>query len=305
MLELTPQQFGLLEERAEESLRALALPLRPEILVRLTEETRSHTARAEGWGRLVAEDGATAGILIHAINSLLPPQRPPARSAHEAFAYLGARQTARLLGSLLRRQAFGHAPCEAAAEIQRGGMRLALALGFLGGALGIVAHDQAHTFGLLRDLGQAVLACRHSLYAQSMAEVGSADAAAWIEHEKRHFGADHAVIGGVLARKWLLPEAMSEAILWHHAEFVLTLDVPPIRPEAVRLIALGIIGDRVLRHYAAQEPYLHRSGAIEDALRSLGTTERALAQMETEVCALLAAADGRAMPTMRLQPLRA
>jgi HD-like signal output (HDOD) protein len=304
MLDLTQQQFAALEERAEETVRALALPLPPEILERLRVEAPAAAPDRVRLEALLGESGLTAGVVMHAVNAVLPETILPARSVQEACAYLGVHPTARLFAGLLRRNAFSQSPCEAAADLQRRSSRFAVVLGFVAGALRLVARDQAHLFGLLRDLGQAVLACRHPDYLERMQTAPAGDATAWIEHEKRQFGADHAVIGGVLARNWLLPEPLGEAELWHHAESVLALETPPIRVEAARLIALGMVGDRILQRCGANEPHPLTTGR-EQALRWLETTERELAPIEAEACALLAAAEGRALPTMRLQPLRA
>ena len=95
-----------------------------------------------------------------------------------------------------------------------------------------IDRDEAHTFGLFRDAGDRRtdlplprLRFGHEPVSKPVPSART-DA-----RESERFGADHAVIGAVLARDWQLPEEMSDAILWHHADFVLGAGAPPI-PDA-------------------------------------------------------------------------
>ncbi|MGH8637226.1 MAG: HDOD domain-containing protein [Burkholderiales bacterium] len=299
---MTQPEFARLEERAEAIVRTLALPPCPEILAEIAREMRVEAPNVRKIGDLVTRDAAASAGIVKTVNSAGYGLRSAARSVQQAIGYLGLDRTALLLAGLLLREAFPHSERPAMARFWQASAHLALVAGFLGRVLGVAHREEAYTFGLFRDVGSAVLICRYSDYDSVTA--ACPDGASVTDHEKAHFGVDHAVIGAVLARDWHLPEEMSDAILWHHADFVLALDAPPIRLEAVRLIALGVLSDRVLDRCRGEPSNAAALGSLEHALRLLGLAERDFADLETEALTLLAERDGRSMPTMRLRTLR-
>jgi HD-like signal output (HDOD) protein len=304
MMAMTQQQFTGLEERAEQIVRTLALPPCPEILAQIAQEVRADTPDVRKVGDLVSRDVAAAAGMLKTVNSAGYGLRGAARSVQQAIGYLGLDRTAMLLAGLLLRSAFPRTNRPAMARFWQTSAQLASVLGFFARVLGAGERDEAHTFGLFRDAGSAVLICRYPDYDSVMARWQASAVASCTEYEKNQFGADHAVIGAVLARDWHLPEEMSDAILWHHADFVLALDAAPIRAEAVRLIALGVLGDRVLERYRAEPAAAGAAGSLEHALRLLGLAERDFADLQVEAMTLLGDRDGRPMPTMRLRTMR-
>jgi HD-like signal output (HDOD) protein len=301
-MEMTPLELVYLEERAEDIVRQLALPPCPEILTEISREVRAETPNVRKIGDLVTRDVAASAGILKTVNSAAYALGGPARSVQQAIGYLGLDRTALLLAALLLRKAFPQADRPALGRFWQASGQLAATVSLLARVLGVVDRDEAYTFGLFRDAGSAVLICRFADYDPVMADCRPA--ATVTDHEKAHFGADHAVIGAVLARDWHLPEEMSDAILWHHADFVLTLEASPIRIEAVRLIGLGVLGDRIVDRYRGEPANPGAAGAQEHALRRFGLDEREFADLETEALTLLAERDGRPMPTMRLRTLR-
>src|SRR5947208_14159631 len=88
---------------------------------------------------------------------------------------------------------------------------------------------------LLHDIGKLVLAHAYPGYPRHIQ--GSARTPEERVHaERRELGVDHAVVGGVLARRWGLPARLASAIERHHA------DDAPVEATIVRL------GD-MLAHY--------------------------------------------------------
>jgi HD-like signal output (HDOD) protein len=301
-MEMTQLELNRLQDRAEDIVRQMGLPPCPEILAEMAREVRAETPNVRRIGDLVTRDVAAAAGIVKTVNAAAFGLRGPARSVQQAIGYLGLDRTALLLAGLLLRKAFPQSGRPALARFWQASAQLAVAAGFLARVLGVIDRDEAYTFGLFRDAGSAVLICRYADYDSVMAACPGG--ATVTDHEKAHFGADHAVIGAVLARDWHLPEEMSDAILWHHADFVLALDAAPIRIEAVRLIALGVLGDRILERYRGEPPNPAAVGAQEHALRGFGLDEREFTDLQIEALTLLAERDGRPMPTMRLRTLR-
>ncbi len=76
--------------------------------------------------------------------------------------------------------------------------------------------DEISVAALLHDVGKLVLARLHASYAQLGTDAAEAPEDR-VTGELRELGIDHAVVGGVLARRWGLPDRIAHAIERHHA----------------------------------------------------------------------------------------
>ena len=96
-----------------------------------------------------------------------------------------------------------------AVATQRAAIRLARALHFS-------RTDELIVAALLHDIGKLVLAHANPRY-PTFPGPGTMDPERRLANERRAMGVDHAVVGGVLARRWGLPHGLAHAIERHHA----------------------------------------------------------------------------------------
>jgi putative nucleotidyltransferase with HDIG domain len=82
-------------------------------------------------------------------------------------------------------------------------------------ALGDEPTDELSVAALLHDVGKLVLASAHAHY-PSAVHPPDATPEARLMSERRVLGADHAVAGGVMGRRWRLPDGVVRAIEHHH-----------------------------------------------------------------------------------------
>ncbi|MFZ0383217.1 MAG: HDOD domain-containing protein [Solirubrobacteraceae bacterium] len=99
-----------------------------------------------------------------------------------------------------------------AVATQRAADRLARELGY-------EARDRLMVTSLLHDIGKLVLVHAYPGYPRQIhAEARTPEER--IQSERRELGVDHALVGGVLARRWGLPKSVASVIERHHAEDV-------------------------------------------------------------------------------------
>jgi putative nucleotidyltransferase with HDIG domain len=97
-----------------------------------------------------------------------------------------------------------------AVATQRAADRLARELGY-------EARDRLMVTSLLHDVGKLVLVHAYPGYPRQVhAEVGTPEER--IQTERHELGVDHALVGGVLARRWGLPKSIASVIERHHAQ---------------------------------------------------------------------------------------
>jgi putative nucleotidyltransferase with HDIG domain len=84
---------------------------------------------------------------------------------------------------------------------------------------GYEARDRLMVTSLLHDIGKLVLVHAYPGYPRQIhAEARTPEER--IQSERRELGVDHALVGGVLARRWGLPKSVASVIERHHAEDV-------------------------------------------------------------------------------------
>ena len=97
-----------------------------------------------------------------------------------------------------------------AVATQRAADRIAREIGF-------EARDRLMVTSLLHDIGKLVLVHAYPGYpGQVHGEARTPEER--IQRERRELGVDHALVGGVLARRWALPRSVASVIERHHAD---------------------------------------------------------------------------------------
>jgi putative nucleotidyltransferase with HDIG domain len=97
-----------------------------------------------------------------------------------------------------------------AVATQRAADRLARELGY-------EARDRLMVTALLHDIGKLVLVHAYPGYPRQI-HGDARTPEERIQRERRELGVDHALVGGVLARRWGLPKSLASVIERHHAD---------------------------------------------------------------------------------------
>src|ERR1700758_983521 len=85
--------------------------------------------------------------------------------------------------------------------------------------LGYESRDRLMVTSLLHDIGKLVLVHAYPGYPRQIHNDARTPEER-IQRERRELGVDHALVGGVLARRWGLPKSVASVIERHHAEDV-------------------------------------------------------------------------------------
>ena len=135
------------------------------------------------------------------------------------------------------------------------------------GTAGMIAREIEHprpdellVAALLHDLGKVVMADAYPAYLERMNEPAlSPDER--VRAERREYGVDHAVIGGVLLRRWRLPQVIARAVERHHS------------PDADGEAAVIRLADGLTRYELGESV---RSAELESAAARIGLDVPAL-----------------------------
>ncbi|GFK95186.1 Hydrogenase transcriptional regulatory protein hupR1 [Fundidesulfovibrio magnetotacticus] len=198
-----------------------ALPAMPETFTRLVEAVEDERVPVEAVARIVAADVGLSADVLRLVNSAFFGRAGRVRDVTQAVTFLGL--------SAIRSLAMGVALIKAFDKATAPGMdfsllwehsqRTAAMARRIARMEGLSAERQEESFiaGLLHDLGKYVLALRDTQAFRALVDEARASEVALAEAEARRGGAGHAAAGAYLLGLWGLPDAVLEAVAFHHA----------------------------------------------------------------------------------------
>src|SRR5215218_5485624 len=137
----------------------------------------------------------------------------------------------------------------------------------VGRAVGWPDRDELAVASLLHDIGRLVILSLHPTQKPYFDSVSNTPEQR-IREERDQLGIDHALVGGVLARRWNLPQQIAVAIERHHAD------------DAEGLSAMVALADMVA-HYAQGEAV--SPDALRGAAQRIGLAPESLRQLLYEL----------------------
>ena len=165
-------------------------------------------------------DVALVAAILRIANRSQSSRRGKIADIREAVELLGAEQVETIAQRLQTFDFFEHSPGWNttperfrlhAVATQAAAHRVACALGVDGGADGLLAAAVVH------DIGKLVLVQAYPAYPGQI-HGDARTPGERVRRERRELGVDHAVVGGVLARRWGLPATLATTIERHHHE---------------------------------------------------------------------------------------
>jgi putative nucleotidyltransferase with HDIG domain len=154
------------------------------------------------------------------------------------------------------------------------------AAGRVARATGYDRSDELLVAALLHDVGKLVLAYADHRYAD-LPSAGNVTPERRVARERREMGVDHALVGGVLARRWGLPQTLAHAIERHHqpnetglagrvrlADMIARFEAGNPIDEAAMLAAATNVGldDAALRALLSSAPTQERRSLVASPL---------------------------------------
>jgi putative nucleotidyltransferase with HDIG domain len=254
-------RFGTGGRRLAEAFEAVSrLPALAEARGRLLEASERPSASVSQLTEVVESDTALTIAVMRASNNGagLPGRCDSVRAAIEQLTPSGLRVVALEVGTY---DVFA-SPVGWSAGTERF-RRHAVAVGDaaerIAAVAGIADRDHVAATAVLHDVGRLVLAELFSGFDSTLPPDTTPEER--LRAERVELGIDHALVGGVLARRWGLPQQISTAIERHHA------------PDAAGAAAVVKLADLVAHH---ADGGLAVPGALIDAAAALGLSEARL-----------------------------
>lgn len=261
--------FGPLLHR---ELGSIKVPPKPAILTRIEQEMRNGEANYVVLEKIISSDVSIAASLLKLANSAYFGRREEARSVKEALEILGLNHVAAALAALALRRTFAHVPH--LTRFWDASARVASLSGWLSTQLSFSEcrpiPAEVYTFGLFRDSGIAVLMSFYADYVDVLRVANNDSQRPFTSIETDLMGADHTLVGTMLATEWTLPEEFRYGIEHHHDEAAIRGTASDLdRPLARHFMALAQTAEWILQQLTGLNKtceWVKLGGACRDVL---------------------------------------
>lgn len=256
----------------ESTLASIGIPARPAILDRIREEMRSDNVNFQHLSELICADVALSAGLLMTANSSFFGARPRARTVNGALLMLGLDVACRAVAAISIRRAFP--PNATFTRFWDASAKIATLSGWLAGRLDACAAraEDAYTYGLFRDCGIAILLQRIPEYDIVLREANGDSLNSFTDVERKHLPTDHAVLGGLMAQDWWLPETIYHAIRGHHDATLLSRSDSMVSEVTVHLVAVGQLAEYLLQQATGESMTAEWSKLGNQCLNALDLT---------------------------------
>lgn len=272
-------------EVVERTLKGITIPSRPQVLVKIQNGLKKDDPDPRAVGRFIGGDVGLCAAVLKTVNSPFFGLSRRISSADQAVSMLGIAATAQIVTSLALRAAIGGK----AGSLERfwdSSEKIAGMSSHIASVIPRGPRDDAYCFGLFHDVGIPILMQKFPDYRQTLVLADStSDRPLTAVEEERH-ATDHATLGYLVAKGWFLPEAICEAILYHHDESVFD-DVGAVSPRALTLIAINALSEHFHDEYVRQRESSSSERMRCRALDHLGLTEDEYCDLREELTAIV------------------
>jgi putative nucleotidyltransferase with HDIG domain len=198
--------------------RLKSLPSLPAVYTELVTAAGDPDASVRQLGGIVSKDLAMTSKILHLVNSSLFGLRRPVLDPGEACVYLGVDTIKALVLSLGVFSQYRRTGPFSVEELQAHSLRTAALAKQIAAfeRLSKAEMDEAFLAGMLHDVGKLVLALNCPREYDDCIAAAREKNVPVLETESRAFGITHAEAGMYLLRLWGLPDAVTEAVAFHH-----------------------------------------------------------------------------------------
>ena len=195
----------------------IAIPPQPKTLHEVEDALKKGSVNTSKIAGILAQDAALTAAIFRVANSAAYGLRRKLESVDQAIALLGLSQIVHIVKAIyLRKELGGADPAfEKFWERTNDIAQLSTIVARSQYSVCNISPDEAYLAGLFHDCGIAILMRRFPDYFKAFRSSRGKD---WPnpQQEDHQISTDHAVVGYMVARHWLLPAHICNAIRYHH-----------------------------------------------------------------------------------------
>jgi HD-like signal output (HDOD) protein len=251
------QTFQSINHELEQTVINLGIPPCPKILLDLSIEGRKDEPDFQRIEQLISADVGLSAALIKTINSPFYGLRNKVSSIAQAIHMLGLKHLSLMMRGLVLRDALNGMNHVDMARFLDASTHIAVISSYIACRLPYldssderrpqIDQDEAYTFGLFQDCGIPIMLNHYPQYKEALKIANQSSGIIFTDVEDIKYGKNHATIGYRLAKSWGLPDAITEAIRYHHEHEALAHNKELLSIESRNFIALSLLAERAIQ----------------------------------------------------------
>lgn len=228
-------------------IKGIPIPPRPVVVQQMQEEMALAEPDMRRIAQIIGRDVGLTVALLKTVNSPLYGLSRRADSVEQAVGLIGLKQLGILVTALAMRSLI-KGDANTLGRFYDTSARRAQGMARIAKVTGVVNATLAQTFGLFCDVGIPLLMGRFPTYTQTLGRANADTERSFTAVEQAEHNTDHALIGALMAKTWLLPTTVAMAIRLHH-DYEVFLD-PKVPAEVARIISLNILVEEAIQRFA-------------------------------------------------------
>jgi HD-like signal output (HDOD) protein len=266
--------------QSDELVRSIGIPPRPAVLMEIQKEIAREDPDLRTVASLVAGDVALSAAMLRTVNSPAFGLKRPCETFAQAISMLGIKPLGALITDLMVRRVLRTDGPQLTRFWDASGKR-SYALARLSRRMGAVPSDVAQSFGLFCDVGIPLMMQRFPDYGATLKACNDEPERSFtaIEHERHQ--ADHALIGGMMARSWGVSKTVCLAIRLHHDYSIFSK--PDVPAEVGQLVAMGLLADLSIQRFAGMNHSAEWDKGSDFAIGALTLTDHDVEEWVAEL----------------------
>lgn len=271
MSEQTPSSLN-----AEKILAGVKIPPRPELLSSIQHEFEKMDPSLNVVSDLIARDVSLTAVVLKVVNSPFFGLSRKVTSAPFAVQMLGLKNIKCLVTGILLKQSVP-VDDQSVEQFWISAERVAKMSAHIAGMLPRVPRDYAYTFGLFREIGIPLMLQRFPDYKQTLQRAFN-EKVQLTELENASYSTNHAIVGRMVARTWLLPEDIYDGIQYHH-DLELARTGEGLSPLMHTLIMINHLAEHLVEGEVRLRDYDHWFLIADDVMNNLGLNDADLDEL--------------------------
>ena len=190
----------------------------PEVCMKVMDMVQQDCASAQEFGEIIARDPSLTSRLLRLVNSSFFGLSRRVETVSRAISILGVRELYNLVVAVSAVSSFSNIPNRLVNmdTFWRHSLYTGLIARILAKQIGVLHPERLFIAGLLHDIGSLVLYSRRTEIARDLLLIAQGDEEMLCQAEVDTLGFSHADLGRLLLDQWRLPEALQEAVGYHH-----------------------------------------------------------------------------------------
>ena len=197
---------------------AVRLVSLPEVCIRVNQMLEDPNVSAADLGRVISQDTGLAARLLKIVNSSFYGFPSRIETISRAVTIIGLRELRGLVLAASAIETFSRIPTDIfnMAQFWRHSVYCGVVAQLLAQRCHVLHSERLFVAGLLHDIGKLIICNRLPKHARVVQQELLKEIELDFVIEKRVLGYDHTDVGGELLSEWNMPQALCDAVTFHH-----------------------------------------------------------------------------------------